>query len=54
MKKSDLAFYDYNLIFVTKPGKFKLWMGHDSNAELCKEFVIWFFEEEIKCLIILV
>lgn len=40
LKKSDLAFYDYNLNFVTESGKFKLWMGHDSTAELCKEFVI--------------
>jgi beta-glucosidase len=38
LEKSELGFYDYNLNYVVEAGKFKLWIGHDSDAMLCEEF----------------
>ncbi len=35
---NDLAFYNPNLIFAAEPGKFKVFVGGDSNAELSGKF----------------
>lgn len=37
---SSLGFYDMQMNYVVEPGEFKLWMGHDSTAELCTSFEI--------------
>jgi len=35
---NDLAFYNYDLDFVAEPGKFQVFVGGNSNAELSAEF----------------
>jgi len=36
----DLGFYGRHMNFVTEPGRFHLWIGGSSTAELCAEFRI--------------
>lgn len=40
IKKSELCFYDNELNYVVESGEFKLWIGHDSTATLCSEFIL--------------
>jgi beta-glucosidase len=37
---NDLAFYDRNMLLTTEPGKFNVWIGGSSEAELKGEFEI--------------
>lgn len=38
LTENDLAFYNYDLEFVTEPGLFQVFVGGNSNAELTSEF----------------
>ena len=40
LKANDLAFYNFNLKKVTEPGKFRVFVGGDSNAINVKEFTL--------------
>ena len=38
VNKNDLGYYNAKMEYVVEPGKFTLWMGHDSSCELNTEF----------------
>ena len=38
VNKKDLGYYNAKMEYVVEPGKFTLWMGHDSSCELNTEF----------------
>ena len=40
LQPGDLAFYGRDMVPVTEPGEFQLWVGGDSNTDLGARFTL--------------
>ena len=37
---NSLGFYNDSMEYIVEPGEFKIYVGHDSEAELCQSVVL--------------